>query len=111
MDELTPQVADQAELAVKQLRHQLIQERYIKVGSIDTRYWSAGTQGTPVILLHGGGGSIEVWTDRIQSLARHHRAIAFDMVGNGLSDKPALPYSVDYQLMASFVQPPFHCAN
>jgi 4,5:9,10-diseco-3-hydroxy-5,9,17-trioxoandrosta-1(10),2-diene-4-oate hydrolase len=98
MDELTPQVADQAELAVKQLRHQLIQERYIKVGSIDTRYWSAGTQGTPVILLHGGGGSIEVWTDRIQSLARHHRAIAFDMVGNGLSDKPALPYSVDYQL-------------
>ncbi|MBW4618096.1 MAG: alpha/beta fold hydrolase [Cyanosarcina radialis HA8281-LM2] len=77
---------------------QLIQERYIKVDSIDTRYWSAGRQGTATILLDGAGGSIEVWTDRIQALARHHRAIAFDMVGNGLSDKPAVTYSLDYQL-------------
>lgn len=76
----------------------LIQDRYIKVGSIKTRYWYTGNQGTPVILLHGGGSSIEVWGYNIQALAQHHRVFAFDMVGTGLSDKPAVTYSLDYQL-------------
>jgi pimeloyl-ACP methyl ester carboxylesterase len=77
---------------------QQVQDRYIKVGSINTRYWSAGNQGDPVILLHGGGSSIEVWGYNIQTLAQHHRVFSFDMVGSGLSDKPAEPYSLDYQL-------------
>jgi 4,5:9,10-diseco-3-hydroxy-5,9,17-trioxoandrosta-1(10),2-diene-4-oate hydrolase len=77
---------------------QFIQDRYIKIGSIDTRYWSAGDRGTPVILLHGGGSSIEIWVYNIQRLAQHHRVFAFDMVGAGLSHKPAVLYSLDYQL-------------
>ena len=28
------------------------QDRYIKVGTINTRYWAAGSQGSPVILIH-----------------------------------------------------------
>jgi pimeloyl-ACP methyl ester carboxylesterase len=75
-----------------------IPDRYIKVDSINTRYWSAGTQGSPVILLHGGGSSIEIWEQNIQALAQDHRVFAFDMVGTGLSDKPAVAYSLDYQL-------------
>ncbi|MCU0537823.1 MAG: alpha/beta fold hydrolase [Hydrococcus sp. Prado102] len=75
-----------------------MQDRYIKVGSINTRYWSAGTKGDPVILLHGGGSSIEIWSYNIEALAQHHRVFAFDMAGTGLSDKPAVPYSLDYQL-------------
>lgn len=75
-----------------------MQDRYTKVDSINTRYWSEGTQGSPVILLHGGGSSIEVWEKNIQTLAQHHRVFAFDMVGTGLSDKPAVAYSLDYQL-------------
>ncbi|WP_293352766.1 MULTISPECIES: alpha/beta fold hydrolase [unclassified Microcoleus] len=75
-----------------------IPDRYIKVDSINTRYWSTGTQGSPVILLHGGGSSIEIWEQNIQALAHHHRVFAFDMVGTGLSDKPAGTYSLDYQL-------------
>ena len=51
----------------------------------------------PVILLHGGGSSIEVWEKNIQALAQQHRVFAFDMVGTGLSDKPAVTYSLDYQ--------------
>jgi pimeloyl-ACP methyl ester carboxylesterase len=77
---------------------QLIQDRYTKVDSINTRYWSAGTQGTPVILLHGGGSSIEVWEKNIPALAQDYRVFAFDMVGTGLSDKPVVTYSLDYQL-------------
>jgi pimeloyl-ACP methyl ester carboxylesterase len=77
---------------------QMLQDQYTQVGSINTRYWSAGNQGDPVILLHGGGSSIEVWSHNIQALAQHHRVFAFDMVGTGLSDKPVVPYSLDYQL-------------
>lgn len=76
----------------------LVQDQYIKVGSIKTRYWNVGNQGEPVILLHGGGSSIEAWVYNIQTLAQHHRVFAFDMVGAGLSDKPAIPYSLDDQL-------------
>jgi len=76
----------------------LIEDRYIQVGSIKTRYWSAGERGDPVVLLHGGGSSIEVWINNLQALAQHHRVFAFDMVGTGLSDKPIVPYSLDYQL-------------
>lgn len=76
---------------------QPIQDQYIKVGSINTRYWCAG-KGTPVILLHGGGSSIEVWQHNIEVLAKNHCVLAFDMVGTGLSDKPAVTYSLDYQL-------------
>ncbi|MEG5030508.1 alpha/beta fold hydrolase [Microcoleus sp. AT8-B1] len=76
----------------------LIEDRYIQVGSIKTRYWSAGDRGDPVVLLHGGGSSIEVWINNMQALAQHHRVFAFDMVGTGLSDKPIVPYSLDYQL-------------
>jgi pimeloyl-ACP methyl ester carboxylesterase len=77
---------------------QILQDQYIQIGSINTRYWSAGNQGDPVILLHGGGSSVEVWNYNIQALAQHHRVFAFDMVGSGLSDKPVVPYSLDYQL-------------
>lgn len=77
---------------------QLIQDQYITVGSINTRYWSVGTQGDPVVLLHGGGSFVEVWQHNIEVLAQNHRVFAFDMVGAGLSDKPAVNYSLDYQV-------------
>ncbi|MGL5941378.1 MAG: alpha/beta fold hydrolase [Waterburya sp.] len=76
----------------------LLPDQYIKVGSINTRYWSAGTKGSYVILLHGAGGAIEIWEKNIQFLAQHHQVVAFDMVGTGLSDKPLAEYSLDYQL-------------
>jgi 4,5:9,10-diseco-3-hydroxy-5,9,17-trioxoandrosta-1(10),2-diene-4-oate hydrolase len=76
----------------------VLPDQYIKVGSINTRYWSAGTKGSYVILLHGAGGAIEIWEKNIQFLAQHHRVVAFDMVGTGLSDKPLAKYSLDYQL-------------
>jgi pimeloyl-ACP methyl ester carboxylesterase len=77
---------------------QMLQDQYIQIGSISTRYWRAGNRGDPVILLHAGGSSIEIWSHNIQALAQNYRVFAFDMVGSGLSDKPVVPYSLDYQL-------------
>jgi 4,5:9,10-diseco-3-hydroxy-5,9,17-trioxoandrosta-1(10),2-diene-4-oate hydrolase len=79
-------------------RCKTIHDRYVKVGSINTRYWSAGERGTALILLHGAASSIEVWTHNINVLAQHHRVYAFDMVGSGFSDKPKAEYSLDYQV-------------
>jgi pimeloyl-ACP methyl ester carboxylesterase len=77
---------------------QSFEDRYINIAGINTRYWSAGDCGTPVVLLHGAGSSIEVWTRNIEALAQHHRVYAFDMVGSGLSDKPTVTYTLEYQL-------------
>jgi pimeloyl-ACP methyl ester carboxylesterase len=56
-----------------------------------------GDNGSTIILLHGGNGSIEFWLYNIANLARHHQVYAFDMVGSGKSDYPDGSYSLAYQ--------------
>jgi pimeloyl-ACP methyl ester carboxylesterase len=70
---------------------------YVSVNGINTRYWQMGDSGSPVILLHGGNGSIEFWLYNIANLAQHHRVYALDMVGSGKSDYPDGSYSLVYQ--------------
>lgn len=73
---------------------------------MNTRYWQAGNSGSTVILLHGGGGYIELWKHNIFELAKHHRVYAFDMVGAGRSDKPNADYTFDFmaQFTRAFIQ-------
>jgi pimeloyl-ACP methyl ester carboxylesterase len=63
------------------------EDRYIKISNINTRFWSAGENGTPVILVHGLGGSIENWVYNIEPLAGQHRVYALDLKGFGRTDK------------------------
>jgi pimeloyl-ACP methyl ester carboxylesterase len=72
-------------------------DRYLDVAGVHTRYWQLGDQGSPVILLHGGNGSIEFWLYNMESLAQQHRVYAFDMFGCGRSSMPA---HLDYSLAA-----------
>ncbi len=58
-------------------------------------------EGDPVILLHGGLGSIEAWANQIPAIAGNHRVIAIDSRGHGRSTRDAQPYS--YALMAGDV--------
>lgn len=80
-----------------------LQDQYVKVGSVNTRYWQLGESGSTVILLHGGGGYIELWKYNMLELAKQHRVYAFDMVGAGRSDKPD---DTDYtfEFMAQFTR-------
>ncbi len=78
-----------------------LEDQFIKIGSINTRFWMAGDTGPPVLLIHGIGGSVEEWRFNIEALAEHHRVYALDMVGSGHSDKPAAEYSFSY--LAQFV--------
>jgi pimeloyl-ACP methyl ester carboxylesterase len=70
-------------------------EKYVKVGNINTRLRSAGEKGTPVILIHGLGGSIENWVNNIEALARRHRVYALDLKGFGRTDKTPLLRDLD----------------
>ncbi len=72
-------------------------DRYINVAGVRTRYWQMGDQGSPVILLHGGNGSIEFWLYNLEPLAQQHRVYAFDMFGCGRSN---IPDQLDYSLAA-----------
>jgi pimeloyl-ACP methyl ester carboxylesterase len=77
------------------------QDRYIKIGNINTRYWAEGDKGSNVILIHGLGASADIWMHNISAIASGYRVYAPDLVGFGRSDKPDVKYSPSY--MAVFI--------
>lgn len=50
-------------------------------------------QGPPLMLIHGFGGSMWNWEHQVYALSTRHRVIIMDLLGSGLSDKPALAYT------------------
>jgi pimeloyl-ACP methyl ester carboxylesterase len=70
---------------------------YMEVAGVKTRYWQMGDRGSPLILLHGGNGSIEFWLYNIAPLAQQHRVYAFDLYGCGRSCQLL---NADYSLAA-----------
>ena len=64
-------------------------DQFVQVGSIRTRFWQMGTQGSAVLLLHGIACSVLDWQRNIEALAVSHRVFAVDLLGSGLTDKPA----------------------
>lgn len=56
-------------------------------------YVEAGT-GPTVILLHGLGGSTQVWQFNIAALAEKYRVVVPDQIGFGKSDKPLVNYRI-----------------
>ncbi|NNJ09030.1 alpha/beta fold hydrolase [Chloroflexales bacterium ZM16-3] len=73
-----------------------MQSRYIHVQGYRLHYLEAGS-GPVVLLLHGFGGSAEGWRATGDFLAgAGYRALAFDCLGFGRSDKPTdAPYSLE----------------
>ena len=72
------------------------EDQYIKVGDINTRFWTSGDEGTAVILVHGIGDAVETWESNISVLGEHHRVYALDIVGFGRSDKPPIQPSLPF---------------
>jgi pimeloyl-ACP methyl ester carboxylesterase len=54
-------------------------------------YLDQGT-GSPVVLLHGFGGSMWQWEYQQSDLSARHRLITLDLLGSGFSAKPDLEY-------------------
>ena len=73
-------------------------------GGVQLHVVEAGTQaGRPILFFHGASQSWLTWSRQLDSeLARHHRLVAMDLRGHGLSDKPRDAYG-DARLWADDV--------
>jgi pimeloyl-ACP methyl ester carboxylesterase len=73
-----------------------MQSKYLSVQGYRLHYLEAG-RGPTVLLLHGFGTSAEAWRATGDTLAEAgYRALAFDCLGFGRSDKPRdAPYSLE----------------
>ncbi len=61
--------------------------QHVTVSGLKIHHVSAG-EGEPVLLIHGFPTSSHLWRNVMPTLAQTHRAIAIDLPGYGLSDKP-----------------------
>lgn len=75
------------------LAYQPLPDRFVHLGPHRVRYWQAGDSGTPIVLVHALGASVEFWARVMPELARKHRVYALDLIGFGQSDKPNVAYS------------------
>lgn len=62
------------------------QEHYVKIGSINTRYLVEG-EGTPVVLIHGAGGSASGLLPLIGPLSTKNKVYAPDLPGQGRTEQ------------------------
>jgi len=74
---------------------------YTQVNDLRLHYLEAG-EGDPILLLHGFPTSSHLWRNVMPELAKTHRAIAIDLPGYGLSDKP-LDVRYDYDFYADIL--------
>lgn len=69
------------------------------VNDIKMYYAEYGEGGDPILFIHGGLGSVDVWGNQIADFARDHRVIVADSRGHGRSTRSAQPFG--YDLMTS----------
>lgn len=62
-------------------------------GSLTARV--LGSDGTPVVLLHGQAGSGRYWGSAYDALGTCHRVVVPDLLGFGDSPRPDGPYDAD----------------
>ena len=75
---------------------------YTQANSLRLHYLESGTQDPnvpPILLLHGFPTNSHLYRNILPELAKTHRAIALDLPGYGLSDKP-LDAAYDYDFYA-----------
>jgi pimeloyl-ACP methyl ester carboxylesterase len=65
---------------------------FVEVDGVSIHYRELGA-GSPVVLVHGFGASLETWRGVHEALARDHRVIAIDLKGFGWSSRPEGDYS------------------
>lgn len=68
--------------------------RHLRIGKSLVYYEASGT-GEPLLLLHGGLGTVEDFSSQTLELARHFRVVAFERPGHGHTADIDEPFSFD----------------
>lgn len=68
------------------------------MGGMRLRYVDAGpkSDAMPLVLIHGLASRVEEYEDLITLLSKERRVLALDLPGNGYSDKPDRPYTLQF---------------
>jgi (E)-2-((N-methylformamido)methylene)succinate hydrolase len=66
----------------------------LREGSPRGTHFRCVGEGPPIVLIHGVGADLEMWTPMTAHLSRARRVIAYDMQGHGKSEKPPGPYAL-----------------
>jgi pimeloyl-ACP methyl ester carboxylesterase len=75
-------------------------EREVAVGrvtrdGVSLAYVEAGAGDPPIVLVHGWGGTKEVFRPQIEHFSKGHRAVALDLRGMGESDTPESGFTIE----------------
>jgi pimeloyl-ACP methyl ester carboxylesterase len=70
--------------------------RIVPVGNAEIAVHEQGKGERTVVLIHGLGSYMPVWTHNLDALARDHRVIAIDLPGYGKSSKANHSYSMEF---------------
>ncbi|HEY3992203.1 MAG TPA: alpha/beta hydrolase [Ktedonobacteraceae bacterium] len=71
-----------------------VRDAFVLAGKINLHYVQWGTQGTPIICVHGLTANAFFFQAIAEELAQNHRVFAYDLRGRGESDRPEHGYSV-----------------
>ena len=73
------------------------EERRVDLDGVEVTYVDEGRQhtGTPMLLVHGLGATLDHWALAIPKLAARRRVLALDLPGFGRSAKPDRPWGPD----------------
>jgi 4,5:9,10-diseco-3-hydroxy-5,9,17-trioxoandrosta-1(10),2-diene-4-oate hydrolase len=75
-------------------------QQWLVIDGIRIRYDRKGkVNASPLVLLHGLGGSLETFQANIDFFAQEYDVIAIDFPGFGYSDKPATRYTIHFQVL------------
>ncbi|MEM9454829.1 MAG: alpha/beta hydrolase [Myxococcota bacterium] len=81
----------------------LAQTQTVQVGSVSVAYADQGQGDQTLLLIHGLGSYMPVWTYNVSALARDYRVVAIDLPGYGKSSKDN-DYSYSMAFFAEVVQ-------
>lgn len=78
-------------------------DHFASIAGVEVRYRDSGSSGEAFLLLHGFGANSRSWVSVMDQLGRHGRAVAFDRIGFGLTERPLEwdgpnPYGTDAQV-------------
>jgi pimeloyl-ACP methyl ester carboxylesterase len=72
------------------------ESRDAKLDGRRVHYENHGTGREAIVLIHGWTCGLEFWRGQIPDLSKRTRVIAIDLPGHGKSDKPEIPYSIEF---------------
>ena len=70
--------------------------RYLDLDGIEVAYSEAGQGEVTLLLIHGLGSYLPVWSRNLPALARGHHVVAIDLPGYGRSSKANYRYSMRF---------------